>query len=190
MNASQPPVAPSNQPSVVQQTTVIQVGSQKSVGLAVLLALFFGPLGMLYATVAGALVMLVVDLLVSVVTLGLGLLLTIPLGAIWAGAAASSHNKGLGVATQSVAGAAAQSPAGWHPDPDGGGRLRYWDGQRWTEHYSDNPDGAEEKEPAQLVAASTVDGPMDEVKCESCDEQIVAGHRFCGSCGAPRPAST
>ena len=29
---------------------------------------------------------------------------------------------------------AAPVPAGWHPDPSGSGRLRYWDGYRWTEH--------------------------------------------------------
>lgn len=29
---------------------------------------------------------------------------------------------------------AGQYPAGWHPDPNGSGRQRYWDGTRWTEH--------------------------------------------------------
>jgi hypothetical protein len=29
-----------------------------------------------------------------------------------------------------------QVPAGWHPAPDRPGQLRYWDGQRWTDHYA------------------------------------------------------
>lgn len=33
--------------------------------------------------------------------------------------------------------AAAQAQgAGWHPDPHGQARLRYWDGSQWTEHTS------------------------------------------------------
>ena len=31
---------------------------------------------------------------------------------------------------------AAGDGAGWHPDPHGQARLRYWDGSRWTEHTS------------------------------------------------------
>ena len=30
-------------------------------------------------------------------------------------------------------------PAGWHPDPAGFNRWRWWDGQQWTEHVSQHP---------------------------------------------------
>jgi hypothetical protein len=127
-----------NQPTpvAVQQTTVIQVGSQKSVAGAVLLALFFGPLGMIYATVTGALIMFLISFVVAIATLGIGLLITTPICAIWAGVAASNHNKRLGVASQHAALAGQAAPAGWHQDPDGSGRLRYYDGIQWTSHYA------------------------------------------------------
>ena len=32
--------------------------------------------------------------------------------------------------------AAGAGGAGWHPDPHGQARLRYWDGSKWTEHTS------------------------------------------------------
>jgi uncharacterized RDD family membrane protein YckC len=31
---------------------------------------------------------------------------------------------------------AQSQPADWYPDPQGKARLRYWDGQRWTDHTS------------------------------------------------------
>ncbi len=31
------------------------------------------------------------------------------------------------------------SPPGWHPDPAGTPRLRWWDGQQWTENYQPLP---------------------------------------------------
>ena len=78
----------------------VLVLSTKSVGLAVFLGIFFGPLGLLYSTIPGALVMFVVNILAGIFTLGLGLLLTWPLCGLWAFIAAKSHNEKL------VAGAA------------------------------------------------------------------------------------
>lgn len=203
MNNQSPPVA-------VQQTTVIQVGSQKSVAGAVLLALFFGPLGMIYATVPGALIMFVINIFVAIVTLGLGLLLTLPICAIWAGIAASSHNKRLGVSSHQAAMTGQASPAGWHSDPAGSGRLRYYDGIRWTDHYaqaepqpapaSQEAQGPPQLEPAAeeaeaVKAAPEVvrEGPATEVVDPRSEEsgseaptQVVPGETepvFCGSCG-------
>lgn len=208
------PAGSSGLPSVAQpagamtvQQTVITVGSQKSVAGAVLLALFFGPLGMLYATVPGALVMFAVNIIVAVTTVGVGLLLTIPIGALWAGMAASSHNGRLGGASQIVQSpaAATTSPAAWHDDPSGSGRLRYWDGTRWTNHYSDRPAGpeghAQDQSPSSLettpVAAipersSATDAAQPEpgqiVFCGSCGAGIGASARYCPECGGEQIA--
>ena len=81
---------------VTEQTRqVVVVTPTKSAGVAILLTVLFGPLGMFYSTIAGAIVMIVVSLLVGVVTLGIGLLLTWPVCIVWAAMAASSHNKKL-----------------------------------------------------------------------------------------------
>jgi len=72
---------------------VMVVTPTKSVGIAVLLAIFFGPLGMLYATVLGGIVMLIVSMLVALVTLGFGLFLTWPICVVWAAIATNAYNK-------------------------------------------------------------------------------------------------
>lgn len=72
---------------------VVIVNERKSVGLAMLLAFFFGPLGMAYATVGGAVAMCIISLFLAVVTMGLGLFVTWPICVIWAAYAAGEHNR-------------------------------------------------------------------------------------------------
>lgn len=78
-----------------QQPQIIVVKSTKSVGVAILLSFLFGPLGMLYSTVAGGLIMFVVNVFAFLFTAGLGLFLTWPIGIVWAAAAANNHNKNI-----------------------------------------------------------------------------------------------
>lgn len=65
----------------------------KSVGLAIVLTFFFGPIGMLYSTILGAITMLVVNIAALLLTAGLGLIVTWPVGIVWSALAAASHNK-------------------------------------------------------------------------------------------------
>jgi hypothetical protein len=67
----------------------------RSVRLAVVLGLVFGPLGMFYSTIPGAIVMLVLSLIIVPMTMGFGLIVTLPACALWAGLSARSHNKKL-----------------------------------------------------------------------------------------------
>lgn len=66
---------------------------QKSMAMVIILAILFGPLGMLYSTVSGGVVMLIVNIVVGLFTLGFGLFLTWPICVVWAAVAANSHNK-------------------------------------------------------------------------------------------------
>lgn len=67
----------------------------KSVAIAFILTFLFGPLGMLYSTVAGAVVMLLVSVVAAVVTLGLSVIITWPICILWGCLAASSYNNRL-----------------------------------------------------------------------------------------------
>jgi hypothetical protein len=65
----------------------------KSMAMAIVLAIIFGPLGMLYATVTGGIVMIFISILAAVFTLGFGLFLTWPVCVVWAAIATNSYNK-------------------------------------------------------------------------------------------------
>ncbi len=75
----------------MSQPTVVV--STKSPGIAILLTILFGPIGMFYSTIAGAIIMSLVSIVVGVVTAGIGLLATWPICIIWAAVAANNFNK-------------------------------------------------------------------------------------------------
>lgn len=74
---------------------VVVVTATKSVGISLILTFLFGPLGMLYSTVVGGLIMMVVSIAVGVCTLGFGLLITWPICVIWGALAVTSYNAKL-----------------------------------------------------------------------------------------------
>ena len=78
-----------------QRPQTIIVKSPKNVGLAAGLGFFFGPLGMCYATLKGALIMFLVNIVIGIFTLGFGVFLTWPICAIWAYMAAKKYNEQL-----------------------------------------------------------------------------------------------
>ena len=78
-----------------QQPQRVVVLPTKSVGVAIILTVLLGPLGMLYSTIWGGIMMFVISALVGLVTFGLGLMITWPICIIWAALAAGSHNRRL-----------------------------------------------------------------------------------------------
>lgn len=69
--------------------------SRKSVGIGLLLTFLFGPIGMLYATVWGGLLMMMVNLILGFATFGIGLFFTWPIQLIWVTLSIRSYNKKL-----------------------------------------------------------------------------------------------
>jgi hypothetical protein len=79
------PVIPTDQPEVRLPPT-------KSVGVSLALTLVFGPLGLLYSTVEGALLMILSGIGLGIV-LGSGALVIWPVSMIWGAIAASAYNQ-------------------------------------------------------------------------------------------------
>ncbi len=78
-----------------QPPVVVVVRAQKNVGVAIILAILFGPLGLLYASVTGGMLMFVLSVVVAIATMGVGLLLTWLLCIPWAYIAATGYNARL-----------------------------------------------------------------------------------------------
>ncbi|MBK7886744.1 MAG: TM2 domain-containing protein [Bacteroidetes bacterium] len=74
------------------QSTIVTIQSQKSMTTALLLSFFFGPLGMLYSTITGALIMFLLSVLAALFTFGIGLFFTWPVCMVWAAVAARNKS--------------------------------------------------------------------------------------------------
>ena len=64
----------------------------KSYGLALLLVLFLGPVGLFYASAIGGIVMIMATIIIGFITLGFGALFTWIFCFFWAFAAINKHN--------------------------------------------------------------------------------------------------
>jgi hypothetical protein len=70
----------------------MQPMQEKSMAASILLSFFFGPFGMFYSTIPGALVMLFAGGAFDLLTMGIGVLLTWPGCILWSTLATNSHN--------------------------------------------------------------------------------------------------
>lgn len=94
---------PNNSPQMQSQQVNVNIyHKSKSVGTALVLTFFFGPLGMLYSTVPGAIIMFFVSVFLSLVTFGFSVFFTWPVCMVWAAIAADNENKQAMVSTQSI----------------------------------------------------------------------------------------
>lgn len=78
---------------------IVVVGAQKSTGVAILLAFFFGPLGLLYATTSGAIIMFLVNLVLFFILPVVGMVIGWIACIIWAAVAVGQTNADFRKAT-------------------------------------------------------------------------------------------
>jgi hypothetical protein len=78
-----------------EQPPRVVVTSTKNMGISIMLTILFGPFGMLYSTIWGAIIMAIIALVVGVLTLGVGLCVIWPICIIWGAVATSVYNQRL-----------------------------------------------------------------------------------------------
>lgn len=77
-----------NQPNTAQPVNIILPRQTKSIWAAFFLTLLFGPIGLLYASIAGGIILSIVAILLGLISFGVGALIAWPLSIIWAVTAA------------------------------------------------------------------------------------------------------
>jgi hypothetical protein len=97
MTDPEPAVPPASTPSSVTTSSAAQPAAgpplDKSVGAALALTFFFGPLGLFYISAGGAIIAIIVSIIVGVLTLGFGLLFVWPIIMVWAAVTASKRHQ-------------------------------------------------------------------------------------------------
>ena len=76
-----------------QSTTRVVVTPRKSLILSLILTFIFGPLGMAYATLGGALVMIGVSIIAALLTAGGSIVVTWVISMIWGALAVERYNR-------------------------------------------------------------------------------------------------
>jgi hypothetical protein len=71
----------------------LEMANRKSVVLSLVLTFFLGPFGMLYSTVPGALIMLVLYVGLGIITFGWAIAALHPIAMIWGAIAADRANR-------------------------------------------------------------------------------------------------
>jgi len=82
-------------PNQGYQQTVVSFGNQKSMLVAFLLTFFFGPLGLLYSSVAGGIILIIIGIPIGIITFGFGLIFVWIASIIWAIIATSGANNAM-----------------------------------------------------------------------------------------------
>ena len=73
-------------------------------------------------------------------------------------------------------------PPAWHPDPQGRHQLRWWDGERWTDHVSTN--GVTSLDPVEHAGAVPVgQQTADSIRHQVANQAGVADPAFTGGAG-------
>lgn len=72
---------------------LIRARNGKSLGLAFLLTLVFGPVGLFYSSIVGGIFMVTIAIIIALVTMSWGFLLTWPLSIVWGVVATIAHER-------------------------------------------------------------------------------------------------
>jgi len=81
---------------------VVITKAEKSMGLSIVLAALFGPLGLFYSSIIGGFIMLAISFVVALITLGFGLIVTWLMCILWAYLSTKRYNAKLPAATTSI----------------------------------------------------------------------------------------